>query len=124
MNFNRIFQVKTYITTYIVTTLAVISFSQFVAHLFGQTIPNIIWTFFKDAGCYCITFDLTADMKQSYQRETNNLHRFDERAEFVAAMKRKDAVKDLLGLGDELREHRHWIKSGNALFLFATFLLF
>ncbi len=50
MNFNKIFQVKTYLATYIVTTLAVVSFSQFVAQLFGQTIPNIIWTFFKDAG--------------------------------------------------------------------------
>lgn len=50
MNFNKIFQVKTYLATYIVTTLAVVSFSQFMAQLFGQTIPNIIWTFFKDAG--------------------------------------------------------------------------
>ena len=50
MNFNKLFQVKTYLATYIVTTLAVVSFSQFMAQLFGQTIPNIIWTFFKDAG--------------------------------------------------------------------------
>lgn len=50
MNFNKIFEVKTYLVTYLVTVLAVVSFSQFMAQLFGQTIPTIIWTFFKDAG--------------------------------------------------------------------------
>lgn len=50
MNFNKLFEVKTYLVTYLVTTLAVISFSQFVAQLFGQTIPNVVWAFFKDAG--------------------------------------------------------------------------
>ena len=50
MALNKIFKVRTYIATYIVTALAVVSFSQFVAQLFGQTIPNIVWTFFKDAG--------------------------------------------------------------------------
>ena len=50
MKLNKIFEAKTYLVTYLVTTLAVISFSQFVYQLFGQTIPNIIWTFFKDAG--------------------------------------------------------------------------
>ncbi len=46
----RLFEVKTYLVTYLVTVLAVASFSQFVVHLFGQTIPGIVWTFFKDAG--------------------------------------------------------------------------
>ena len=50
MNLNKLFEVKTYLVTYLVTMLAVVSFSQFMAQLFGQTIPNIIWTFFKDAG--------------------------------------------------------------------------
>ncbi len=50
MDFSKIFQVKTYLMTYLVTALAVISFSQFMVQLFGQTIPNIIWTFFKDVG--------------------------------------------------------------------------
>ena len=50
MNFNKIFEVKTYLVTYLVTVLAVVSFSQFMTQLFGQTIPTIIWTFFKDAG--------------------------------------------------------------------------
>ena len=50
MNFNKIFEVKTYLITYLITVLAVVSFSQFMAQLFGQTIPTIIWTFFKDAG--------------------------------------------------------------------------
>ncbi len=40
--------------TYIVTALAVISFSNFVAVLFGQTIPGIFMTFFKVAGEYVI----------------------------------------------------------------------
>ena len=35
--------------TYILTALAVISFSSFVAVLFGHTIPNTIMTFFKVA---------------------------------------------------------------------------
>ena len=29
-------------------SLGIISFSYFVAQLFGQTIPNIVWSFFKD----------------------------------------------------------------------------
>lgn len=36
--------------TYIFTAIAVISFSNFVAILFGQTIPGTIITFFKMAG--------------------------------------------------------------------------
>ncbi len=40
--------------TYIFTALAVISFSNFVAVLFGHTIPGILMAFFKDAGGYVI----------------------------------------------------------------------
>ncbi|MBT5201674.1 MAG: hypothetical protein HOM02_07550 [Thaumarchaeota archaeon] len=40
--------------TYIITALAVISFSNFMVVLFGQTIPNVILTFFKLAGEYVI----------------------------------------------------------------------
>lgn len=50
MNLQRIFDWK----TYIFTALAVISFSNFVAVLFGQTIPNIVLDFFKVAGEYVI----------------------------------------------------------------------
>ncbi len=45
-----IFRVKTYVVTYLVTALAVVSFSQFMAQLFGQTIPGVVWAFFRDAG--------------------------------------------------------------------------
>jgi len=48
--FQRIFDWK----TYIFTALAVISFSSFIAVLFGQTIPGIIMAFFKVAGEYVI----------------------------------------------------------------------
>ena len=34
---------------YIIITLGILSFSQLVVQLFGQTIPNIVWTFFRDA---------------------------------------------------------------------------
>ena len=40
--------------TYIFTALAVISFSNFVAVLFGQTIPGIIMDFFRVAGEYVV----------------------------------------------------------------------
>lgn len=50
MKLTVLFEVKTYLVTYLVTALAVVSFSQFMAQLFGQTIPSIVWTFFKDAG--------------------------------------------------------------------------
>ena len=40
--------------TYIVTALAVISFSNFVAVLFGHTIPGGFLTFFRIAGEYVI----------------------------------------------------------------------
>ena len=50
--------------TYIITALAVISFSNFVVVLFGHTIPGIFIAFFKIAGEYVIlgavcTFALT-----------------------------------------------------------------
>ena len=35
---------------FILTAVGVLSFSNFVYVLFGQTIPNIIWAFFKDVG--------------------------------------------------------------------------
>ena len=35
---------------YIMAMLGIISFSHFIVQLFGQTIPNIVWAFFKDAG--------------------------------------------------------------------------
>jgi len=48
--FQRIFDWR----TYIFTALAVITFSNFVAVLFGHTIPGIFMTFFKIAGEYVI----------------------------------------------------------------------
>lgn len=48
--FQKLFDWK----TYIMTALAVISFSSFVAILFGQTIPGIFMTFFKIAGEYVV----------------------------------------------------------------------
>jgi len=36
--------------TYIVMALAVLSFSHIVAHIFGQSIPNVVLSFFKFAG--------------------------------------------------------------------------
>ncbi len=46
MAFRKVFDWK----TYIFTALAVISFSNFVAVLFGQTIPGVFMAFFKVAG--------------------------------------------------------------------------
>ena len=40
--------------TYIITGVAVISFSNFVAVFFGQTVPGLFLTFFKIAGEYVI----------------------------------------------------------------------
>ncbi len=48
--FQKIFDYK----TFIVTAIAVISFSNFMAVLFGQTIPGIFLAFFKMAGEYVI----------------------------------------------------------------------
>jgi hypothetical protein len=42
--FGKIFEIK----QYIIISLGIVSFSYFVAQLFGQTIPNIVWSFFKD----------------------------------------------------------------------------
>jgi len=50
MKFTKIFDLKTYLVTYLAATLAVLTFSQFVYQLFGQTIPNIVWNFFKEFG--------------------------------------------------------------------------
>ena len=50
MKFLKVFDWK----TYIFTALAVISFSNFVAVLFGQTIPSTFAAFFKVAGEYVI----------------------------------------------------------------------
>ncbi len=44
-NLGTIFGLK----NYIIITLGILSFSQLVVQLFGQTIPNIVWAFFKDA---------------------------------------------------------------------------
>jgi len=41
---SKIFGIK----HYIIAGLGIISFSHFMVQLFGQTIPNIIWSFFKD----------------------------------------------------------------------------
>ena len=34
----------------VIPGIAIISFSQFMVVLFGQTIPNTVWSFFKEAG--------------------------------------------------------------------------
>ncbi len=49
-SFQKIFDWK----TYIFTAIAVITFSNFMAVLFGQTIPGIFLTFFKMAGEYVV----------------------------------------------------------------------
>ncbi len=33
-----------------IPAIAIVSFSQFMVVLFGQTIPNAVWSFFKEAG--------------------------------------------------------------------------
>ena len=38
------------VRTYVLTSLAVVSFSQLVVQIFSETIPNIVLSFFKDAG--------------------------------------------------------------------------
>jgi len=48
--FQRVFDWK----TYLITVIAVISFSNFMIVLFGETIPGIILAFFKLAGEYVI----------------------------------------------------------------------
>ena len=48
--FQKVFDWK----TYLITVIAVISFSNFMIVLFGETIPGIILAFFKLAGEYVI----------------------------------------------------------------------
>jgi len=48
--FQKVFDYK----TYLVTVLALVTFSDFIVVLFGQTIPGIILAFFKMAGEYVI----------------------------------------------------------------------
>ncbi len=48
--FQKVFDYK----TYLVTALALVTFSDFVVVLFGQTIPGVVLTFFKMAGEYVI----------------------------------------------------------------------
>ena len=48
--FQRVFDWK----TYLITVIAVISFSNFMVVLFGETIPGIILAFFKLAGEYVV----------------------------------------------------------------------
>jgi len=50
----NVFQIVFDWKTYLITGLAVISFSNFMIVLFGHTIPGIIITFFKLAGEYVI----------------------------------------------------------------------
>ncbi|KEQ55912.1 hypothetical protein AAA799N04_01679 [Marine Group I thaumarchaeote SCGC AAA799-N04] len=50
----KYFQILFEWKTYIITALAVISFSNFMAVLFGQTIPGVFLAFFKVAGEYVI----------------------------------------------------------------------
>ena len=50
----NVFQIIFDWKTYIITGLAVISFSNFMIVLFGHTIPGVIITFFKLAGEYVI----------------------------------------------------------------------
>lgn len=59
---------------FILTGVGVITFSNFVFVLFGQTIPNIIWAFFKDVGEMVIvaavfTFALAWLLKSKPQRK-------------------------------------------------------
>jgi hypothetical protein len=50
----NVFQILFDWKTYIITALAVISFSNFMVVLFGQTIPGVILSFFKIAGEYVV----------------------------------------------------------------------
>ncbi len=48
--FQKVFDYK----TYLVTVLALVTFSDFIVVLFGQTIPGVVLAFFKMAGEYVI----------------------------------------------------------------------
>jgi len=50
----NVFQIVFDWKTYLITGLAIISFSNFMIVLFGHTIPGVIITFFKLAGEYVI----------------------------------------------------------------------
>ena len=50
----NIFQIVFDWKTYLITGLAIISFSNFMIVLFGHTIPGVVITFFKLAGEYVI----------------------------------------------------------------------
>ena len=50
----NVFQIVFDWKTYLITGLAIISFSNFMVVLFGHTIPGVIITFFKLAGEYVI----------------------------------------------------------------------
>ena len=41
---------ETYLKFFMLTGMGVITFSNIVLQLFGQTIPAIVWAFFKDVG--------------------------------------------------------------------------
>ena len=53
---NQIFDVR----TYLVTVIAVTTFSQFLVHLFGQTIPSVFITYFRNAGEILVVFTVFA----------------------------------------------------------------
>ena len=38
------------IKLFVITAAGVLTFSNFIVVLFGQTIPNLVWSFFKDIG--------------------------------------------------------------------------
>ena len=46
MNLKEIIEFK----IFVLTGIGVLTFSNFILVLFAQTIPNIVWTFFKDVG--------------------------------------------------------------------------
>ena len=62
---------------FILTAVGVLTFSNFVYVLFGQTIPNIIWAFFKDVGEIIIiaavfTFAFAWLLKSRPQKKSKN----------------------------------------------------
>ncbi len=62
---------------FILAGVGVLSFSNFVFVLFGQTIPNIIWAFFKDVGEMVIvaavfTFAFAWLLRSKHQKKPKN----------------------------------------------------
>ena len=47
---------------FLFTGMGIIMFSNFVIELFGQTIPNIVWSFFRDVGGIIIVASVFAFM--------------------------------------------------------------